>query len=98
MSLAIADRVSLARAEGPRPCEAFPVTARPMWSHLLDKDRCGAPDVALYLVGCVHEHIIEIWMCRDCLKPGDTRQYCGECYDSDGHVCDVAIRLAGGGS
>lgn len=97
MTLPIADMVALALAEGPQPCEAFPVMPEP--KHLEDlPDRCDRPDTRLYLVGCAHEHVTELWLCQECANQSDARRYCGECYDGTAasHLCDVMVSPAGG--
>ena len=97
MTLAIADLVALAIEAGPQPCEAHQVVTEPKGSAVLrEEDRCGKPGTALHLIGCVHEHVIELWMCPACVK-SPAFQYCGECFDKHGQVCPVLVTPAAGG-
>jgi hypothetical protein len=65
-----------------------------------DGERCGAPAVAHFEVGCVHEHIKRIGACADdaldFVDPG-TVPICWECANGPGsHACELLARRVEG--
>jgi len=96
MALALETRVAIAIEAGPLPCEAHQIVDTPMASaDLREEDRCGKPDTALMLVGCGHEHVIELWMCPSCVGQREATPYCGQCFDGpERHVCPVLVKPA----
>lgn len=53
---------------------------------------CGQKAVVTVTVGCVHEHLVEESVCEfdvEVLARG--RGSCTECFDVDGHRCEVFV-------
>jgi len=50
-------------------------------------ETCGRPGATYATVGCVHEHIDELYICTVCERRGT---YCADCYDH-GHNCLMLV-------
>ena len=54
----------------------------------LDNTPCDNTDTVLYILGCVHEHIRETWICTmHSQRPG----YCGDCLNATGQLVRYSL-------
>jgi len=51
---------------------------------------CGKPAIQLHRYGCVHEHVVERWTCRE-HSPEPDMVGCRACWDA-GHECPMAFQ------
>ena len=58
---------------------------------------CGNPADRLYIVACMHEHVVIMWLCPACyvLQP---RAICNPCWLYDRHQCPITALEAPPGS
>ncbi len=58
---------------------------------------CGRPGTGFWLVGCLHEHVTQCWLCGPC-GAGHRNEWCSECWQADGHLCPAMLAPAGAGA